>query len=143
MNIQTIAAYALSTGADMKYKAFSPEAWAKAAEVTLMGMGLIFVVLSVLWFVLYIFKLVFAKNTVSDKKKNAEEAKTAVTAAPTEQTSTAVTVGSDDGELVAVLTAAIAAYRASEEGCEGESVNGFRVVSFKRAAKGRAWNSNK
>ena len=49
----------------------------------------------------------------------------------------------DDGELIAVITAAIAAYRASEEGLTGDDVNGFRVVSFKRATKGRAWNSNK
>lgn len=141
MNIQTMTAYVLSTGADTKYKAFSPEAWAKAAEVTLMGMGLVFIVLAVLWFVLYIFKLVFAKNTVSDKKEKTSEAKTEVTASPIAQAVT--TAAPDDGELVAVITAAIAAYRASEEGLTGESVNGFRVVSFKRASKGRAWNSNK
>ena len=52
-------------------------------------------------------------------------------------------VQTDDGELVAVITAAIAAYRSSEEGLTGEAAGGFRVVSFKRAAGGRAWNSNK
>ena len=49
----------------------------------------------------------------------------------------------DDGELIAVITAAIAAYRASEEGMSAAEAGGFRVVSFKRASTGRAWNSNK
>ena len=40
--------------------------------------------------------------------------------------------------LLAVLTAAIAAYRSEEGLPEG----GFRVVSFKRAG-GRAWNAKK
>jgi hypothetical protein len=45
----------------------------------------------------------------------------------------------DDTELIAILTAAIAAYEAS---CGNEvAPGGFRVVSFRRANGGKAWNS--
>lgn len=136
MNIQNLAAYALNAVADTKYEMFSSEALAKAAEVTLLGMGMVFAVLSILWFALAIFKKIFAKD--SDKGEAAKEPKVVeVSPAPV------IEKVADDGELIAVLTAAIAAYRSTEEGLTGESVNGFRVVSFKRATKGRAWNSNK
>ena len=137
MNIQNMTAYALNVSSDTKYTMFSADAFAKAAEVVLLGVGMVFAVLALLWLALSVFKLIFSGNT--EKKKTAEqsapepEAETAPTAVP--QT--------DDGELIAVLTAAIAAYRANEEGLTGESAGGFRVVSFKRAAKGRPWNSNK
>ena len=44
----------------------------------------------------------------------------------------------DDGEIAAVITAAIAAMLDSEE-YKNEFVGGFRVVSFKRSTDG-AWN---
>ena len=44
----------------------------------------------------------------------------------------------DDGELIAVITAAIAATIESSE-YKNEFVGGFRVVSFKRSEK-TAWN---
>ena len=44
----------------------------------------------------------------------------------------------DEGELAAVITAAIAAMLDSEE-YKNEFVGGFRVVSFKRSTE-RAWN---
>ena len=100
MNIQTIAAYALSAGADTKYKAFSSEAFAKAAEVTLMGMGLVFIVLAVLWFVLYIFKLIFAKNTVSDKKEKTADVKAEVTPIPVSPAATATATCAVNGVIL-------------------------------------------
>lgn len=136
--MQALMGYALSVSPDTKYKAFSPEAWAKAAEVTLLGLGMVFAVLAILWAVLAVFKLVFAKDTVG--KTEQKKPQTAEAPAPpvvTEQKAT------DDGELIAVITAAVAAYRASEEGMNDAEAGGFRVVSFKRATKGRAWNSNK
>ena len=132
MNIQTMSAYALSVSSDTKYSAFSAEAWTKALEVTILGMGMVFAVLAILWFALVIFKTVFAKDQNKSKKV---EVSTPASVAEPEPVAEA-----DDGELIAVISAAIAAYRAEEEGCVGEDVNGFRVVSFKRAAKGRAWN---
>ena len=131
MNIQTMSAYALSVSSDTKYSAFSAEAWTKALEVTILGMGMVFSVLAILWLALVVFKLVFAK----EQKRNKVEVSTPASVAEPEPVAEA-----DDGELIAVISAAIAAYRAEEEGCVGDDVNGFRVVSFKRAAKGRAWN---
>ena len=139
MNFQTVTAYALNVSSDTKYPAFSADAWMKAAEVTLMGLGAVFAVLAVLWLVLSIFKLIFVKDTAT--KSKTEEKKTAAPEPKPEPV--AVAEKTDDGELIAVITAAIAAYRASEEGLTGDDVNGFKVVSFKRATKGRAWNSNK
>lgn len=139
MNVQMLAGYALSVSADTKYEAFSGAAWAKAAEVTLLGMGMVFAVLLILWGVLAIFKLVFKKDTKAPAEKATAEEKTA---APTPVT-TAAPAAVDDGELIAVITAAVAAYRASEEGTDASEVGGFRVVSFRRANAGRAWNSNK
>lgn len=132
MNIQTMSAYALSVSSDTKYSAFSAEAWTKALEVTILGMGMVFAVLAILWFALVIFKTVFAKD--QNKSKKVEVSAPASVAEPEP------VAEADDGELIAVISAAIAAYRAEEEGCVGEDVNGFRVVSFKRAANGRAWN---
>lgn len=143
--IGNINMYALSTAADQTYKAFSPEAWAKAGEVTLLGMGLIFSVLAILWAVLAIFKLVFAGNT--DTKKKSEEAPKKAAEAPAaapsvEVPAVGVVTPQGDEELIAVITAAVTAYRASE-GMDNATASGFRVVSFKRAGAGRAWNSNK
>ena len=139
MNSQMLLGFALDASADIKYKAFSPEAWAKAAEVAIVGMLMIFAVLSVLWGVLAIFKTVFAKDAPKANTPKAE----APAAVPEAVEATAAPAASDDGELIAVISAAIAAYRATEEGLDGDAASGFRVVSFKRAAKGRPWNSNK
>ena len=120
----------------MENKPFTPESWAKAAEVTLLGMGMIFLVLSILWGILAIFKLVFAREKKSKVKADnirSEESVSEAVTAPAEK---------DDSELIAVITAAVAAYRESES-ADGAPVSGFRVVSFKRANTGRAWNSNK
>ena len=138
MNLQTITAYALSVSPDTKFGVFSTEAILKAAEVTLLGMGMVFSVLSLLWLVLAAFKVIFAKEKKPKAKATAAEPVVEAVPAPVSEVAT-----TDDGELIAVISAAIAAYRASEEGLEGEAVNGFRVVSFKRAGSGRAWNSNK
>ena len=113
--------------------AFSSERLALAGEMILVGMGMIFAVLVILWAVLAVFKLVFAGNE-SGKKTPATVAKTE-TPAPEPVAEAA----GDDDELIAVITAAVAAYRAAEEPTAAE--NGFRVVSFRRANGGRAWNS--
>ena len=129
--------YALSANVDTKYKAFSGEAWAEAGKVTLLGLGMVFAVLALLWLVLSVFKLLFVKNTAKKPAQNIEKAPAAeAEPAPAEATT-------DDDALIAVITAAITAYRSSEEGMDSAEANGFRVVSFKRAGKGRSWNSNK
>lgn len=116
--------------------AFSVERWAYAGKMTLLGMLMIFAVLGVLWGVLSLFKIVFAGKTPRKEKKEAPiaEANTAVTVPP----AAPVAAPQDDLALIAVLTAAVSAYR------EAEGENGdFRVVSFRRTSNGRAWNSKK
>jgi sodium pump decarboxylase gamma subunit len=114
--------------------AFSPERLALAGQMTLLGMGMIFAVLSLLWGVLAIFKLIFARPEKKVKAAPAPKAEPVVVPEPV-----VAPAASNDAELIAVLTAAIAAYEASQ----GNEVapGGFRVVSFRRANGGKAWNS--
>ena len=116
--------------------AFSAERLSLAGQMTLIGMGMIFSVLALLWAVLAIFKIVF----VRPEKKKKVEAPVAQPAPVTEETAT-VSDDANDDELVAVITAAVAAYMAQEE--PDAAPSGFRVVSFRRANGGRSWNSNK
>ena len=114
--------------------AFSPERLALAGQMTLLGMGMIFAVLSLLWGVLAIFKMIFARPEKKVKPAPAPKAEPVVVPEPV-----VAPAASNDAELIAVLTAAIAAYEASL----GNEVapGGFRVVSFRRANGGKAWNS--
>ena len=114
--------------------AFSPERLALAGQMTLLGMGMIFAVLSILWGVLAIFKLIFVRPEKKVKPAPAPKAEPVVVPEPV-----VAPAASNDAELIAVLTAAIAAYEASQ----GNEVapGGFRVVSFRRANGGKAWNS--
>ena len=48
MNMNWIMNTALDLNADGTYRAFSPEAWKYAGEMTLMGMAMIFSVLAIL-----------------------------------------------------------------------------------------------
>lgn len=130
MNYMALAATAVDYGG-----AFSAERLALAVQMTLIGMGMIFAVLGLLWGVLALFKFVFAKPAVKPKAKSdpVVEPNHVEEIAPT-------SVGGDsEEELVAVITAAIAAYIASED--PDAYQEGFRVVSFRRTNGGRAWNS--
>ncbi len=114
--------------------AFSAERWAYAGKMTLIGMLMIFAVLATLWAVLAVFKLIFAKPA-----KKAEPAKKVETA-PAPAPAASAPAAADDAQLVAVLTAAVAAYMAAENGGAAPTT-GFRVVSYRRANGGRPWNS--
>lgn len=143
-NNEIVRLGALALREDGPYAPFSGEAWLYALQMTLIGMGMIFAVLGILWGALAIFKLIFARNEGEKKEKAALESKAekeskpvtveAPTAAPTP-----VATSASDAELIAVLTAAIAAYEAEQGRCV--SVGDFRVVSYRRANGGRSWNS--
>ena len=128
----------LAARADGTYVPFSADAFKEAGQMTLMGMLMVFAVLGILWGVLSIFKLVFAGKTV----KAAAPAAKAVKPAPAkvEEKAEVADQNASNDELIAVLTAAVAAYMAEENGGEA-STDGFRVVSFRRVGGGRAWNS--
>ena len=133
-----LGALAVDIAPNEKAVPFSGEAWLYALEMMLLGMGMIFAVLAVLWGVLAIFKLIFArpnkKAKVKEVPKTAEAPKFEVASA-----SAPVTASTDDAELVAILTAAIVAYE-SQNNPDVTPAN-FRVVSFRRTNGGRSWNA--
>ncbi|MBQ9087027.1 MAG: OadG family protein [Clostridia bacterium] len=151
MKLSLLMNAALTVRENGTYEPFSSEAWRYAGEMTLLGMAMVFAVLAILWGILAIFKLVFAGKTPKEPKppktpKVKESKKQSESAPAVDDTVAAVIAASiqairedeaqSNAALVAILTAAVSAYRA-EEGTEG----GFRVVSFKRA--GGAWNAKR
>ncbi len=113
--------------------AFSPERLALAGEMTLLGMLMIFSVLSLLWAIIAIFSKVMENSA---KKPAAVAAP-----APVLDTALAVVQSNDDETIAAVIAAAVAAYMSSEGYSEEVYNGGFRVVSFRRVQGGKAWNS--
>ncbi len=104
-------------------------------QVLVIGIVTVFVVLALLWGAMALFKIFFynipnqkknAANTVVNKVENVPAAADIPLAAP---------AASDDTQLIAVITAAIAAYNASA----GNKLP-FRVVSYKRTAGAGGWN---
>ena len=130
---------ASSSAADLG-GAFSPERWEYAGQMTLLGMVMVFSVLGVLWLILSLFKVFFARG---EKKAKSETVKVKEVAKPAEPAPVSVpapAVSHTDEELVAILTAAVAAYIESEGQSESYA-GGFRVVSFRRVGGGRSWNA--
>ena len=97
------------------------EKFAYGGQMLLIGMSVVFSVLLLLWGALELFHLIVTKLPAAIEKKRAKAGETA----PAPETVSVVNQD-DDGELVAVFAAAIAA--ATEENPEGS----FRVVSFRR-----------
>lgn len=97
----------------------------KALLNTVMGMGTVFVVLVFISWIIGLFKYLNKPVKEEVKKEPAPVVDNVV--AQIEETEEL----SDDSELVAVITAAIAAY----EGTAGASNSGFRVRSIKRARR--------
>ena len=105
------------------------EKLAIGGEVTLRGMGTVFAVLILIWFLVELLHLLLGEKSKPVKK--APEVATApepikTVAAEQPAPVSAETAQADDYTLIAVITAAIAA-------SSGASPNSFRVVSFKRA----------
>lgn len=121
-----------------------------ALQGTATGMVMVFAVLGLLTLILYGSKYVFydIPNRNKERAREVEREASVIAAQPVAaekapvaqpapvQASAEETM--DDGELAAVITAAIAAMLESEE-YKNEFVGGFRVVSFKRSTQG-AWN---
>ncbi len=127
--------------------AFSPERIGWAVQVTVVGMLTVFSVLALLWGVFSITKIFL--YTIPEKRRAKTEARIASRAAyepdmPAETDAQTVAEENtqapkqDDGELVAVITAAVAS--AIESGNYPEFKSGFRVVSFKRNMNNSNWN---
>lgn len=114
-----------------------------AGSVTLLGMVTIFAVLAILWGVIEALHRVLnrggktdtpaakpaapAAKPAAEAKKHAQATQVTQVTQVTQAVKATETARRDDGELVAVITAAVAAAM-EEEGYTG----GFRVVSFRR-----------
>ena len=96
--------------------------------VMALGLATVFAVLALLMIVLYLFRIIFYR----EKKPKHIEAPAPVKTEPE-------TPNSDDGALIAAITAAIAAYTSGDEAF----ASGFRVVSFRRAEHSSPWNKSK
>ena len=114
-----------------------------AGQMLLMGLGMVFLVLAVLWLVLLIFKKVFYKDPAATAAKAAKQAakaeKETAKAAPAPVAAPAVAPApvQDDGQLIAVITAAVAATIEADPALSSQFASGFRVVSFKKTEKTR------
>ena len=96
----------------------------EALRVSLLGMGMVFSVLAILWGVLEIFRYVFydLKNKDNATEKKPEKpAKSEPAPAPV----VTEAVQADDGEIVAAITAALCVVL-------DKPATGFRVVSFRK-----------
>lgn len=133
------------SGADMTF----PERLQYALQGSATGIIMIFAVLGLLWGIVSLSKF-FLYDLPNRQRQGKKSERKTVTSAPAAQTpvqTTAPTVQTpavqtpavtDDGQLAAVITAAIAAMIESGD-YKGEFSGGFRVVSFKRSTT-RAWN---
>lgn len=111
--------------------AFSAERLSLAGLMIIQGMGMVFLVLAILWMVLVIFKKIFYKDPAKTEKKTEKTADAAPAAVP---------ASADDAQLVAVITAAVAAYIDSDPALASQFAGGFRVVSFKKKNGKTSWN---
>ena len=98
----------------------------EGGKYAILGFATVITVLAVICGILSIFGLVFGK------KKETKPVATTVPEAPAEKVEV-----TDDGAIVAAITAAISVILAQEAANENREPNGFRVVSFKRAGKNR------
>ncbi len=127
MNVQMLS------GAVNVYEKFTNvgDALGYALPFSLFGFGVVFFVLVLLWGILAVFGAVFAEKKpkapkASKTEKKPEPKVEAVQVASAEPAATPAP--SNDTELIAVITAAISAFRSAS----GNSIGGFRVVSFKK-----------
>ena len=106
------------------------EKMAKAGLNTLLGMGTVFVVLILIFGIISLFNFI-PKIEAAFKKKDAQPAATSVDNAITQIVESEELT--DDLELVAVISAAIAAYEGSA------STDGYVVRSIRRVDNGSRW----
>ncbi len=98
----------------------------KGLQVLALGMGTVFSVLILLWFILYIFRVIF--YDIPNKKKASPENNAPVQTVPEPVTAEEpIDTVDNDEELIAAITAAIAVYTDKPQ-------SSFRVVSFRRTA---------
>ncbi len=113
---------------------FSMARLSYSLRMLLLGMAMIFAVLSLLWMVIAIFKKAFNTEVKKNKKKQTETPPTEPAPVPTPAPV------EDDGAVISAITAAIAAMIEADEALHSEFASGFRVVSFQKKSGKNAWN---
>ena len=106
-------------------------------KVFVVGMTTVFSVLIILWLVLLLFRLFFYDIP---EKRNSKPLPVKTELPDNEPVAFEIKSGEntvDDGELIAVITAAIEAYNA-----QAGNALPFRVVSYKRVRGANGWNGN-
>nr|MBQ4318348.1 OadG family protein [Clostridia bacterium] len=136
-NIASVLALASGMGSSIDTSVPISERLGIGLELLIVGMGTVFSVLLILWGVLALFKVFFYDMKNKDAKpaeKKPEPKPAAPTAAPEPVQPAAQ---ADDGELIAAITAAVAAYLDAEAQAQGlpQCDTKFRVVSFRRAGR--------
>lgn len=111
-----------------------------AGQVVLIGLGMIFAVLALLWGILAIFGKVMTRTKKQPAPAESEPPMETAAPAVDEPVAAVATDTEDDGELVAVITAAVVAAIASDEMLSSRFESGFRVVSFKKSARSARGN---
>ena len=110
---------------------------AYALRMLVVGLGMVFVVLAILWGVLVLSHVLLAKIT-GEKKPAAPKKEAKVAPAAPQSVAAAPAPVSGDAVLIAVITAAI---QAAMEEQGSVPAGGFRVVSFRPASGHRGWNN--
>ena len=106
----------------------------EGAKVFLIGMVTVFAVLAFLWLVMALFRVLFYKKSTDEDAANVIKVED-VPAPEDIPLAAPASAGSNDTQLIAVITAAIAAYNAST----GNTLP-FRVVSYRRSAGAGGWS---
>ena len=104
----------------------------KAGMNTLLGMGTVFAVLIFISLIISLFRFIPAIQSAFSKKPKAEDQAVVLTKAEAAPAAAPAPSSTDDGALVAVISAAIAA-------AEGTTTDGFVVRSIRRR-KSNKWN---
>ena len=129
MSLATLSAPITMLGAtDMTL----PERISYAGTVTLLGMLVIFSVLSIVWLAIVLMRTVLSRFEKEPAKKDLPAPSAPVSKAPS-AVNQPVT---DDGAILAAITAAIAVVWESEH-----HNTGFRVVSYRHLDARKPWNT--
>lgn len=119
---------------------FSPERWIYSGEMLVLGVGMVFLVLAILWGILTIFAKTMGGVKKSVKKETPAKVEPKPAPAPVPTAAPAPTVAASDDAIVAAITAAIAMTIDSDPALSSQFAGGFRVVSFQKKNGKTSWN---
>ncbi len=105
-------------------------------EATFINLGTIAFCLMIVFAIVGIVSLLVGKSPSTEAKPAANPAPS-----PAQPAADPTPAQVDDGALIAVLTAAVAATLEAEAAATGTPAPAFRVVSFQRSSRGRSWNA--